>query len=117
MFVYVMKNASMPGLFKIGRSGVPARRALELSSVTGVPTPFEIVATVECVSPERAQRVEAIAHAMLASWHINVRREFFELDHENMAVRAILVAEFASGGYVLDSEVDVLQEKLAEWPI
>lgn len=117
MFVYVMRNPSMPGLYKIGRSGDPARRAAELSAVTGVPTPFEIVASVKCFPAEHSEKVEAIAHLMLSSYHVNVRREFFELGHESMAVRAILIAEFAAKGYVTDSEVLALRDDLAKWPL
>lgn len=41
-FVYVLSNAGMPGLLKIGSSTkVPTARAAELNT-TGVPSPFEV---------------------------------------------------------------------------
>ena len=40
-FVYVLSNASMPGLIKVGMTTkVPDGRAKELSSDTSTPTPF-----------------------------------------------------------------------------
>jgi hypothetical protein len=40
-FIYVLINVSMDGLVKIGKTQRdPEKRAIELSSATGVPTPF-----------------------------------------------------------------------------
>ena len=41
-YVYMLTNASMPGMFKVGRTVRDSRgRARELYT-TGVPTPFEV---------------------------------------------------------------------------
>ena len=43
-FIYVLENASMPGLVKIGRTDRSvSERVNELSSHTGVPTGFTVV--------------------------------------------------------------------------
>ena len=40
-YVYILENASMPGLIKIGKTSRDSvERARELSSATGVPTGF-----------------------------------------------------------------------------
>ena len=42
-YIYVLVNSSMPGLVKVGKTTrEPAQRVAELSSVTGVATPFII---------------------------------------------------------------------------
>lgn len=43
-FVYIMRNPSMPHIVKIGFTTIdPHQRAKDLSSHTGVPTPFRVV--------------------------------------------------------------------------
>ena len=43
-YLYVLANSSMPGLVKIGKTTrLPSERAVELSGVTGVATPFIVV--------------------------------------------------------------------------
>lgn len=43
-WIYVLVNSSMPGLLKVGKtSRDPEHRATELSSVTGVATPFVVI--------------------------------------------------------------------------
>ena len=43
-YVYILSNISMPGLLKIGMTRLdPTKRVKELSSSTGVPTPFNLV--------------------------------------------------------------------------
>ena len=44
-YVYIMTNPAMPGLVKIGSTTLlPDERARQLSSSTGVPRPFQVVA-------------------------------------------------------------------------
>lgn len=77
-YVYVLTNRSMPGILKIGRTvRPPSERAVEISSATGVPTPFELVFDVlvpDCVLAER------ILHRRLedAGARLKDNREFFE---------------------------------------
>lgn len=79
-YVYVLSNPSMPGLLKIGMTRFnPSRRVHELSSATGVPTPFQLVYYREfhdCVAAE----IEI--HSLLASKGLryNDQREFFTID-------------------------------------
>ncbi len=76
-YVYILSNASMPGLVKIGRtSRSTARRKNELYQ-TGVPTPFTI--EMEVLSPDCAA-LEADIHKELSQYRVNDQREFFELN-------------------------------------
>jgi hypothetical protein len=76
-WVYVLVNASIPGLVKVGRTArLPSTRAAELSSATGVATPFILVfeqAFADCVSAERD------IHAVLdrCGMRVKTNREFF----------------------------------------
>ena len=76
-YIYVLINASMPGLIKIGMTTRSVEeRAYELSQSTGVPTPF-IVAyekyVHDCYTGER------IVHSILESegYRVKKNREFF----------------------------------------
>lgn len=74
-FVYVLRNESMPGIYKVGftfRS--PSLRARELSAATGVPTHFQLVCYGEY---EDARDVEAEMHSRLADQRVSESREFF----------------------------------------
>ena len=56
-WVYVLKNPTMPGLVKVGRTTrLPSTRVAELSQATGVASPFVLVfeqSFGDCVSAER----------------------------------------------------------------
>lgn len=88
--VYVMTNAAMPGLVKIGMTGRdPRLRVRELSQVSGVPTPFRLHYAVEVAD---RGRVERRVHRLLARHRVNRRREFFRLDAheaERLVARAV----------------------------
>lgn len=79
-YVYILSNPSMPGLLKIGMTRFdPSRRVQELSSATGVPTPFQLIYYREfnnCVAAEFE------AHSILAAKGLryNDQREFFSID-------------------------------------
>jgi hypothetical protein len=75
-YLYVLTNPGMPGLVKVGH-GSPRRRAKQLSTASGVPFPFEVAAEWEV---RDARRAEKLAHACLAEFRGNKRREFFEID-------------------------------------
>ena len=75
-YVYILENDSMPGLIKIGRtSRDSAERARELSSTTGVPTPFKVA--FELPSAEYEQ-LEGAIHNRLAGYRVTSNREFFK---------------------------------------
>ncbi|WP_072041361.1 GIY-YIG nuclease family protein [Leptolyngbya iicbica] len=72
--LYFLTNPSMPGLVKIGyTTGKLGVRLQQLSS-TGVPSPFEVVATFYV---KDSKRCEAAVHAKLHSYRDNPKREFF----------------------------------------
>lgn len=77
-FVYLLANASMPGIIKIGRTDrSPRQRAEELSRSTGVPTPFEVIAYAEVKNPAE---VERIAHDFWSDDRVSNSREFFRVE-------------------------------------
>jgi hypothetical protein len=68
----------MPGIVKIGRTDrSPRQRAEELSSSTGVPTPFEVAAYAEVKNPAE---VERIAHDFWSDERVSNYREFFRVE-------------------------------------
>lgn len=77
--VYILSNASMPNLLKVGfTTGSVAKRASELSGVTSVPTGFRIEWSLPIVGDPRA--VEQRAHAHLAASRHG--KEFFKVSLE-----------------------------------
>lgn len=74
-FVYVLRNDSMPGIYKIGHTlRHPKERMAELARATACPTPFLLVAYFGCVNPEAVERE---IHSVLAAYRVNDAREFF----------------------------------------
>ena len=76
-YVYCMTNASMPGIVKIGMTlDAPEDRAKELSSSTGVPTPFRVEISKRVANPYDKEQA---MHELLSTlgFRINERREFF----------------------------------------
>ena len=79
--IYILTNASMPGLVKIGHTEREAEeRAVELSSSTGVPTNFEIFRSYEV---ENSAIFERQIHTKLDSFRVSGNREFFRMDAED----------------------------------
>ena len=76
-WVYVLVNSSAPGLVKVGRTcREPALRAAELSSGTGVPTPFVVAFEQffdDCHAAERSIHAELDRRG----WRLTSQREFF----------------------------------------
>lgn len=76
-YVYILKNQSMPGLLKIGRTARSVeQRAHELWQ-TGVPTPFEVVD--EVFSPD-CHELERELHDEFDEFRVSKSREFFAAD-------------------------------------
>lgn len=76
-FVYILRNAAMPGLLKIGFSvKVPTERATELFT-TGVPEPFELI--YYCLV-ENAGKLESELHKSLSAYRYRGDREFFSVE-------------------------------------
>jgi len=80
-YVYIMTNPAMPGLVKIGSTTLtPDERARQLSSNTGVPRPFQVVAFRLFDDELRAERE---LQAGLVGYRLkSSRREFYEVDVE-----------------------------------
>lgn len=77
-WVYVLANESMPGVYKIGMTtSTPEKRAKEISSSTGVPTPFIVINQYRSHSPCEHEKS---VHNMLSRYRVSQGREFFKTD-------------------------------------
>lgn len=83
--IYLLKNASMPGLLKIGYTSGTVEDRMSQLMTTGVPTSFECVCQVEVDTPHL---VEASIHRALSSYRLESNREFFRLS-ESSAIETI----------------------------
>ncbi len=72
--LYFITNPSMPGLVKIGHTTGSLKTRLRQLSSTGVPNPFEVVATFSVQNPREC---EAGVHQRLNGYRSNPKREFF----------------------------------------
>ena len=86
-YVYVLSNAAMPGIVKVGFTKNVAQRIRYLSAHSGVPVPFDLELAAEVTD---AKRVEDALHSVLQGSRVNPKREFFEADPEDL--RIILTA-------------------------
>lgn len=79
-YVYILSNAAMPGLVKIGRTTRSVEgRAMELYQ-TGVPMPFVVehsVLSPDCIALERTM------HDMMPDLRVGAGREFFRCSMED----------------------------------
>lgn len=93
--VYILKNKSMPGLLKVGMTtkGV-SRRICQLSSSTGVPTPFELVAEFETPTPRLH---ESVAHEIMTPTRVSCK-EFFSVDEDTAILCCKTAITFFGGG-------------------
>jgi hypothetical protein len=75
--IYVLTNAAMPGLVKIGITGSDPRSRADQLYTTGVPVPFtvEFAGTVQ-----NARLVERALHNAFRDHRINPNREFFQVE-------------------------------------
>jgi hypothetical protein len=90
-WVYILSNESLEGLVKIGFSTKdPEGRARELSSDTGVPTPFTVEYEMLVENPHKCeQRI----HELLDHKRVNQKREFFKCSVEDSIKSAKQSAE------------------------
>ena len=88
-FIYILTNPSLVGIVKIGKTTrSPANRVAELSSATGVPTPFQLVYYAEFADCDAAERA---LHGLFTDRNARVadNREFFRIaPHE--AITAVV---------------------------
>ena len=88
-YVYVLVNSSMPGLVKVGKTRrLPSERVQELSSATGVATPFVVAFEELC---DDCDAVESAIHAELEErgFRQAQNREFFRAT-PNEVIRIML---------------------------
>lgn len=93
--VYVLTNSAMPGLVKVGKTSAddPLTRVSQLYT-TGVPVPFTIEYACRV---ESYDEVERALHIAFGPQRINPRREFFEIEPEQViAVLQLLSKEDAT---------------------
>ncbi len=109
-YVYVMINSSLNGLVKIGKTTKnPDERAKELSSATGVPTPFVVVFYKEF---KNCSLAEQQIHKFLEDngCRINDNREFFNIPINE----AIEVVQLFYDKEQLDPPIAQSQEELSD---
>ena len=76
-WVYVLRNSSMPGLYKVGYTKLtPDERAKQLSNATGVPVPYEVAWAYRCFNGEL---LESEVHHAMKPYRVNNQREFFRI--------------------------------------
>ena len=76
-WVYVLRNSSMPGLYKVGYTKLtPDERAKQLSNATGVPVPYEVAWAYRCFNGEL---LEGEVHHAMKKYRVNNAREFFRM--------------------------------------
>ncbi len=91
-YIYVLMNPSMPNLVKIGKTTRNSEeRAKELSSTTGVPTPFVVAYDDYFKSCSEA---ELHIHSTLEhqGYRVSISREFFEIPIKD-AIDAVVKAK------------------------
>jgi hypothetical protein len=76
--VYLLANAAMPGLVKIGMTDEQdANARIGQLYTTGVPLPFEVLYACRVDNPAE---VELALHVAFAPQRLNPKREFFRID-------------------------------------
>jgi len=76
-WVYVLSNASQPGLLKIGYTkNTPEERAKQISNATGVALPYKVEWAFHCFD---GFGLEQEVHHKLDAYRVNNNREFFQI--------------------------------------
>ncbi len=93
--VYVLTNAAMPGLVKIGYTTQEnANSRIVQLYTTGVPVPFELEYACKVAN---AEEVEKALHIAFSPNRINPKREFFKIDPlQAIAILKLLHTEDAT---------------------
>lgn len=103
-YVYVLMNSSMKDLVKIGKTTKTSEeRAKELSSSTGVPTPF--IVAYDCYF-ESCSDAEQYVHNFLETqgYRVSSRREFFEIPIKD-AIDSVMKAKEHFGEFKPTSDI------------
>ena len=102
-YVYALINQSLKGMVKIGKTRkMPDDRAKELSSSTGVPTPFFVAYKIFVYDCDQAEKY---VHNLLSSKGIRVskNREFFHIPLDEI-IKIMVKAETIFHTTSVDSE-------------
>ena len=102
--IYVISNPAMPDMVKIGKTDNLERRIKELSSPSGVPLAFECVVAKNVNNVDFAERK---LHEAFASKRINAKREFFNIEQDEL----IALFELLEGDYVTLSSEEIFESK------
>lgn len=94
--VYLLSNAAMPGLVKIGMTGGEQQVRMDQLYTTGVPLPFECVIAKRVEDPAS---LEQALHIAFGPNRINPRREFFQIN----ADQALAIIRAFPGEIVTDT--------------
>jgi len=80
-WIYILSNPSLPKEYlKIGYTKLtPEDRAIQISSATGVPTPYKVEWAYKCFNGEVIERT---VHHKLNPHRVNNRKEFFHISLE-----------------------------------
>lgn len=99
--VYLLTNACMPGIVKIGKTTRKdlQQRMKELYT-TGVPVPFECVYSCS-VKASHVDQLENALHSAFDPYRVNENREFFRIKPK----QAISIMKFVDGYQDVTSEV------------
>lgn len=81
-FVYVLTNPAMPGMVKVGQSGLLAEDRARVLNTTGVPLPYTVEHRTLTSYPVA---VERRAHELLDGHRVNPKREFFAVTPQRAA--------------------------------
>ncbi len=93
-YVYILLNASLNGIVKIGKTqNNPNEEAKELSSATGVPTPF--FAAYSSYFKD-CNAGEIFVHSRLANYRVTENKEYFRVSKQQ-AIEAVREAESSLG--------------------
>ena len=103
--IYVISNPAMPDMVKIGKTERELKeRIRELSSPSGVPLAFE------CVVAKRVKDMnfaETKLHEAFASKRINAKREFFNIEQDEL----VALFELLDGEYVSVAPEQIFETK------
>jgi len=96
-FVYVLVNASCPGMVKIGMTVRDVdTRAKEISGATGVPTPWVPIYSFKCFN---SYKLEQELHEYLDSVRVSGNREMFYMT----SIDAVKIVEQLGTKYIIHS--------------
>lgn len=89
-WVYILSNPSLPKEYlKIGYTKLkPEERAIQISSATGVPTPYKVEWAYKCFNGEIVERT---VHNKLKAHRVNNKKEFFHIGLEEAKEVIILI--------------------------